>query len=324
VSLRGVEGARIRLWACRIGQISPAGYRSSVSEWSDSRSGATTVVITFSPPEKTFGLWSNGAREDSKSDRQKNQVERREFLLSARLSQPMPPYGEYCSIALVERGPCRYIDLRNGAPGIASNLLAERMRELEQDGVIAREDAPPPIATTLFRLTPRGEQLRPVLDDLARWDLPLMMEQKPTDAVRSHWLAATIELMLTDRQPDAPPRNPRASNRRPANRNRTAQRRDPNPPRRSRPSRRHHRRTTQAHHGPPRRLTPARRRQGPGDQLPRRRRSPRSNRRGNKPHGLAELTNLNSEESDRSLLIPRGSATMTTSRFAMRCDRCSV
>lgn len=134
----------------------------------------------------------------------------------------MRSYGEYCSIAksldvvgdrwtllivreLVERGPCRYTDLRNGLPGIASNLLAERLRELEQAGVIAREDAPPPIATTLFRLTPRGEELRPVLDDLARWGLPLMMEQKPSDAVRSHWLASAIELMLTDRQPDAPP-----------------------------------------------------------------------------------------------------------------------
>ena len=134
----------------------------------------------------------------------------------------MRSYGEYCSVAksldvvgdrwtllivreLVERGPCRYTDLRNGLPGIASNLLAERLRELEQAGVIAREDAPPPIATALFHLTTRGEQLRPVLDDLARWGLPLMVEQKPTDAVRSHWLAAAIELMLTDRQPDAPP-----------------------------------------------------------------------------------------------------------------------
>jgi DNA-binding HxlR family transcriptional regulator len=133
----------------------------------------------------------------------------------------MRSYNEYCSIAksldvvgdrwtllivreLVERGACRYTDLRNGLPGIPSNLLAERLRELEQDGVIAREDAPPPVATSLFRLTPRGAQLRPVLDDLTRWGLPLMAEQKPGDAVRSQWLAAALELMLTDRQPDAP------------------------------------------------------------------------------------------------------------------------
>lgn len=134
----------------------------------------------------------------------------------------MRSYDEYCSIAksldvvgdrwtllivreLALRGACRYTDLRNGLPGIASNLLAERLRELEHADVIAREDAPPPIATTLFRLTPRGEQLRPVLQDLARWGLPLMTEQKPGDAVRSHWLASALELMLTDRQPDASP-----------------------------------------------------------------------------------------------------------------------
>lgn len=86
-----------------------------------------------------------------------------------------------------------------------SHLLASRLRELEQAGVISREDAPPPIATALFHLTPRGEQLRPVLEDLTRWGLPLMTEQHPTDAVRSHWLAWAIELMLTDHQPKHPP-----------------------------------------------------------------------------------------------------------------------
>jgi DNA-binding HxlR family transcriptional regulator len=134
----------------------------------------------------------------------------------------MRSYDEYCAIAksldlvgdrwtllivreLALRGACRYTDVRNGLPGIASNLLAERLRELERAGVIAREDAPPPIATTLFRLTPRGDQLRPVLDALFRWGLPLMTEQKPSDAVRSHWLAGALESMLTDRQPDASP-----------------------------------------------------------------------------------------------------------------------
>jgi DNA-binding HxlR family transcriptional regulator len=134
----------------------------------------------------------------------------------------MRSYDEYCSIAktldvvgdrwtllivreLALRGGCRYTDLRNGLPGIASNLLAERLRELELDGVVAREEAPPPIATTLYHLTPRGEALRPVLDELMRWGLPLMAEQRPDDAVRSHWLAGALGLMLVDRQPDARP-----------------------------------------------------------------------------------------------------------------------
>jgi len=134
----------------------------------------------------------------------------------------MRSYDEYCALAksldvigdrwtllivreLMLRGACRYTDLRNGLPGIATNLLAERLRELEQAGVIEREDAPPPIATTLFRLAPRGEQLQPVLKGLTLWGLPLMSEQKPDDAVQSHWLAWALELMLTDRQPDGPP-----------------------------------------------------------------------------------------------------------------------
>jgi DNA-binding HxlR family transcriptional regulator len=133
----------------------------------------------------------------------------------------MRSYDEYCAVAksldvvgdrwtllivreLLQRGACRYTDLRNGLPGIATNLLADRLRELEHAGLVVREDAPPPIATTLFQLTPRGEQLTPVLADLARWGVPLMTEQNPSDAVKTRWLAWALELMLTDRQPDAP------------------------------------------------------------------------------------------------------------------------
>src|SRR5215218_3043204 len=134
----------------------------------------------------------------------------------------MRSYDEYCAIAksldvvgdrwtllivreLALQGPCRYTDLRNGLPGIATNLLADRLRDLERAGVVSREEAPPPIATTLFHLTPRGEQLRPVLEGLISWGLPLMTEQDPKDAVRSRWLAWALELMLEDREPERSP-----------------------------------------------------------------------------------------------------------------------
>jgi DNA-binding HxlR family transcriptional regulator len=134
----------------------------------------------------------------------------------------MRSYDEYCAIAksldvvgdrwtllivreLSLRGDCRYTDLRNGLPGIASNLLADRLRELEAAGVVSREEAPPPIAATVFRLTPRGGELQPVLDGLMQWGLPLMTERKPEDQVRSHWLAGALAMMLTDRKPAGPP-----------------------------------------------------------------------------------------------------------------------
>lgn len=134
----------------------------------------------------------------------------------------MRSYGEYCSIAkaldvigdrwtllivreLLIRGACRYTDLKNGLPGIASNLLAERIRELESAGLIRREDAPPPVATTLFRLTDSGAELLPVLDAIGRWGVRYMVERAENDEFRGHWFAFPASFFLHDRDPDGPP-----------------------------------------------------------------------------------------------------------------------
>jgi DNA-binding HxlR family transcriptional regulator len=131
-------------------------------------------------------------------------------------------YGQYCALAkaldlvgdrwtllivreLLLRGASRYTDLRNGLPGIATNLLADRLRELELAGIVSREEAPPPIASTLFRLTPRGEQLRGTVVELVRWGAPLMGEPREDDEFRAHWIAMPVELFLTDRTPDHAP-----------------------------------------------------------------------------------------------------------------------
>src|SRR6266478_1110343 len=111
----------------------------------------------------------------------------------------MANYNQYCALAkaldivggrwtllivreLLIRGSCRYTDLRDGLPGIATNLLADRLRELEQAGIVYREDAPPPIATTLFRLTPRGEALQAAVAELGRWGAPLLAKPADEDA----------------------------------------------------------------------------------------------------------------------------------------------
>jgi DNA-binding HxlR family transcriptional regulator len=131
-------------------------------------------------------------------------------------------YGQYCSIAraldvigdrwnllivreLLLRGPCRYTDLLEGLPGVATNLLADRLRELEQAGVIAREEAPAPVAATVFSLTQRGRELAPTLRELGRWGAPLMAEPAGGDAFRSRWLQLPVELFLGDQTPDQPP-----------------------------------------------------------------------------------------------------------------------
>jgi DNA-binding HxlR family transcriptional regulator len=131
-------------------------------------------------------------------------------------------YGEYCSVAkaldvvgdrwtllimreLILQGPCRYTDLKDALPGIATNLLAERLRVLETAGLIYREDAAPPVATTLFHLTAAGAELEPVLTALGAWGIRYMAEPSDRDEFRSHWFAFPVSLFLHDRDPDGPP-----------------------------------------------------------------------------------------------------------------------
>ena len=135
----------------------------------------------------------------------------------------MRSYGQYCAIAkaldlvgdrwtlliareLLLSGPRRYTDLRNALPGIATNLLAARLRELEDAGIVNSESAPPPVATTLYALTDRGAALEPVLRELGRWGVPMMAAGPAADDhFRSHWLSFPVSEFLSDRDPDSPP-----------------------------------------------------------------------------------------------------------------------
>jgi DNA-binding HxlR family transcriptional regulator len=133
----------------------------------------------------------------------------------------MKSYGQYCSVAkaldvvgdrwtlLIVRelfeGPCRFTDLRKGLPGIATNLLTDRLRDLEAADLIWRESAPPPVATTLYHLTDTGLELEPVLVALGRFGVRYMAERRPGDAYRSHWLSFPVSQFLRDSEPDGPP-----------------------------------------------------------------------------------------------------------------------
>jgi DNA-binding HxlR family transcriptional regulator len=133
----------------------------------------------------------------------------------------MRSYGQYCSAAraldvigdrwtllvireLLLRGACRYTDLKNGLPGIATNLLADRIRELEAAGLVAREEAPPPVAATLVRLTDAGAELEPLVRALSSWGIRFMAEPIGDDAFRTQWFTYPVEEFLRDRDPSGP------------------------------------------------------------------------------------------------------------------------
>src|ERR1700759_3416728 len=96
-------------------------------------------------------------------------------------------YGDACGIAraldvvgerwalLVIRelllGPQRFTDLRRAPPGASSNMLTDRLRELESTLVVGRRHLPPPAASTVYELTPSGRELEPIILALGGWGL---------------------------------------------------------------------------------------------------------------------------------------------------------
>ena len=117
----------------------------------------------------------------------------------------MRSYGQYCALAraldqvgerwtlLIIRElfsrESRYADLREALPGIATNLLADRLRQLQADGIVEAYDAPRPVRATVYRLTARGRELAPALRALVAWGAPLVAEGQGDDAFRTRWMA---------------------------------------------------------------------------------------------------------------------------------------
>ena len=82
--------------------------------------------------------------------------------------------GERWALLVVRElllGPKRFTDLRAGLPHVSPNVLGQRLRELECDGVVRRRKLGPPAGAWVYELTDWGQQLEPVLTHLGRWGL---------------------------------------------------------------------------------------------------------------------------------------------------------
>ena len=126
----------------------------------------------------------------------------------------MRPYGQHCAAAraldvigdrwslLIVRElllrDCRFAELADGLPGIATNLLTERLRSLEHAGVLERFTEPPPGRTVRYRLTTRGRELAPVLRALMIWGAPLIANGAGEDAVRGRWVTTAADALFHD------------------------------------------------------------------------------------------------------------------------------
>jgi DNA-binding HxlR family transcriptional regulator len=66
-------------------------------------------------------------------------------------------------------GPKRFTDLRTGIPDISPNVLGQRLRELEESGIVRRRKLAPPAAAQVYELTEWGRELEPAILSLGRW-----------------------------------------------------------------------------------------------------------------------------------------------------------
>jgi DNA-binding HxlR family transcriptional regulator len=88
------------------------------------------------------------------------------------IARALDVVGERWALLIVREmllGPKRFTDLRAGLPKLGPDVLSQRLRDLEQAGIVRRGKLPPPAASRVYELTDRGQELEPVILGLGRW-----------------------------------------------------------------------------------------------------------------------------------------------------------
>jgi DNA-binding HxlR family transcriptional regulator len=100
------------------------------------------------------------------------------------------------------RGPKRYTDLADNLRGIGTNILASRLRDLEAAGIVTKRVLPRPAASRVYELTDYGQELRPVIRELALWGARSLGPPTADDELFPGWLVNALDTVLA---PLAPP-----------------------------------------------------------------------------------------------------------------------
>jgi DNA-binding HxlR family transcriptional regulator len=122
-------------------------------------------------------------------------VSRRSYEQFCGLATALDIVGERWTLLLIRDlalGPQRYTDLLAGLPGIGTNLLADRLRHLENEGLVHRAQLPPPAATTVYELTDAGRELREALLPLAVWGAQRLNFTDASRHRRADWLLLSL------------------------------------------------------------------------------------------------------------------------------------
>lgn len=103
--------------------------------------------------------------------------------------------GERWTLLIIRElnlGPKRFGDLAGRLPGIATNILAARLKSLGAHDVLRRTTLPPPANVAAYELTPHGEALQPMLDGLALWGFRYLPDGAADRTTRVSWAALSM------------------------------------------------------------------------------------------------------------------------------------
>jgi DNA-binding HxlR family transcriptional regulator len=88
-------------------------------------------------------------------------------------------------------GPKRFKDLEVGLPGIGTNILTDRLRQLEEEGILRRASLCGPVVP-VYQLTDVGRDLEPVILALARWG-EMYLPTAEAEFVRAEWAVVSLK-----------------------------------------------------------------------------------------------------------------------------------
>jgi DNA-binding HxlR family transcriptional regulator/putative sterol carrier protein len=127
-------------------------------------------------------------------------MSKRSYQQHCAVARALDVIGERWTLLVVRElltGPKRFKDLLGGLPGIGTNLLAARLKDLEGHGLLRRATLPPPAGSRVYELTEAGRSLEPIVVGLCRWGCRFFLDApRPEDELKPAWAMVAVRAAL--------------------------------------------------------------------------------------------------------------------------------
>ena len=134
-------------------------------------------------------------------------MQRRSYNQACPLAYALDKLGGRWTLLIIREllyGPRRFKDLLTGLPGIGTNLLAERLKILEHEKLISRDNLPPPAGSAVYGLTGKGQTVIPIIEVLATWGMPLMVGFPDSDYLGAITTMSSLGMLFAKQRVENP------------------------------------------------------------------------------------------------------------------------